>query len=72
MTWQLSSQSCPSERSAPEIRIGMMCPLRAVGLRLDNGSSHICVDTMLVPLGCNTVIGAVAMSLLRTGMFSIT
>ena len=72
MTWQPSSQSCPSERSAPEERTRMMCPLRVVRLRPANDSSHVCVDTMLVPLCYNTVIGAVAKILLITGVFSIT
>ena len=63
---------CPSDRSAPDVGAGMICPLRAVGLISSNGKSHVWAEIMLVPLGCKTVMGVVAIFLLIIGVFSMT
>ena len=59
------------EKSAPDISVGMICPMCVVGLRVSNCSAHVCVDTILVPLGCSTVIGVFAILLLKIGASSI-
>ena len=71
MTWQLSSESCTSKRSAPDVSVEMICPMCVVGLRVYNCSSHVCVDTILVQLGCSTLIGVFAILLLKIGASSI-
>ena len=61
---QLSSHSCPKDKSDEDLRAGIIWPCLPAGLKSGKGSSHTCVDCMCAPLGWRIVIGFVATTLL--------